>query len=173
MKREHLQASVHLLQSRLSGHPLEALITLAITTGMRRDELRQLTWSEIDLAKREMHVLNSKTKRDVRLIHVSEECTSVLKQHLLRQMEQKSKAGTVWSHLDLVFPDHRGELQSTQHFLEEWSALLEQVGLPPQSFHSLRVLVWHRHLEQRQAAQEERKSRWDASLGDDTGTDAF
>src|SRR6266700_3384556 len=173
MKREHPQAPVHLLRSRLSGHPLEALITLAMTTGMRRDELRQLTWSEIDLAKREMHVLNEKTKRDVQLIHLSEKCTLVLKQHLLRPMDQKSKARTVWSHLDLVFPDQTGKLQSTQRFLEEWSALLEQVGLPPQSFHSLRVLVWHRHLAQRQAAQEERKSTQNTSLEDDKGTDAF
>ena len=148
MKKERLQKSLHLLQADLSGHPLEALITPAIDTGMRRDELRLFTWSEVNLAKREMHSLNSKTKRNSRLIHVSEECAQALRQHLLRQMEQRSVAGRAWLHLDLVFPDDANELLSTESFLEQWYALLEHMGLPRLRFHDLRVLMWkklHEH----------------------------
>jgi Site-specific recombinase XerD len=142
MKEEE---SIHMLQASLSGHRLEAIITLAIVTGMRRDELLRLTWSDIDLEKGEMRVLNSKTNGGLRQIHLTEAYAQVLKQHSLYQMEQRSKAGiagTAWPDFDLVFPDDEGKQLSSQCFLEEWYTLLKQMGLPRQRFHDLRVLVW-------------------------------
>lgn len=144
MKKEHLHASLDLLQAHLSGHPLEAIITLAMETGIRRDELRHLTWAEIDLATCEMRVLNAKTSRDSRLIHLSEACTSVLRQHLLQQMDQRSLAGAAWLHRNFVFPDPTGEMLTSPRLLEEWSAFLEQGGLPPLRFHDIRVFAWQR-----------------------------
>lgn len=153
MKNAPSEETIHLLEETLQGHRLEAMMTLGIATGMRRDELRQLTWAEIDLATHELHVLNSKAKSDVRLIHLSEVCTSLLTQHLQRQMKQRSEAGTAWVPRDLVFPDHTGELLSSKRFLEEWSALLEQGGLPSLSFHALRVRVRHQILEKQMSLQ--------------------
>ena len=153
MKSSPKEETIHLLEERLRGHHLEAMMTLAIVTGMRRDELRQLTWAEIDLATHELRVLNSKTRRDVRLIHASEACTSLLKQHLLRQIEMRSEAGTVWSPHDLVFPDQTGELLSPERFVEAWSALLKQAGISSLRFHALRVRVWHRLLEEQKSMQ--------------------
>ena len=37
------------LREALRGHPLEAIITLALVTGMRRDELLRLKWQDLDL----------------------------------------------------------------------------------------------------------------------------
>jgi integrase len=155
MKNAPIEEYVQMLREGLRGHHLEAIMTLALVTGIRRDELRHLTWSEIDLEKREMHVLNGKTKSSSRLIHLSEACTQVLKQHHLRQMKQKSEANTARTHLDLVFPDGKGGLLSRQLFLEQWDDLLTQAGLPRLRFHNLRVLVWHRLLhEQEREIQE-------------------
>src|SRR5712691_485736 len=69
------------LRETLQGHPLEVILTLALVTGMRRDELLHLQWQDIDLEKGELRVLNSKTQSGRQLIRVSQELTEMLKQH--------------------------------------------------------------------------------------------
>jgi integrase len=73
------------LRAVLQGHHLEALMMLAFVTGMRRDELLCVRWQDIDLSKRELRVLNSKTKRDQRVIYCEDSLVELLAQHRLRQ----------------------------------------------------------------------------------------
>jgi integrase len=109
---------IHKLREYLRGYHLEAILTLALVTGMRRDELLHLTWSEVDLEKREMHVWNSKTKSSSRLVHLSEECVQLLRQYRQHQMEQSVERGLDWQNLDLVFSDRVGGFLEPQHFLK-------------------------------------------------------
>lgn len=49
-QRPHILTSeqvTHLLKAA-QGHPLEAFVTLALTTGMRSGELLALEWSDLD-----------------------------------------------------------------------------------------------------------------------------
>ncbi|BCL83529.1 tyrosine-type recombinase/integrase [Ktedonobacteria bacterium brp13] len=163
MNRKKNLTEEHLLMLRegLRGHHLETMILLALVTGIRRDELRRLTWSEIDLQTGVMHVLNVKTKNSVRQIHLPENVVFLLRQHALRQ-EQQSDTTTARSHLGLVFPDGTGGELSIQRFLQDWYAALEQVGLPRRCFHSVRFLVGRRLFTQQQADRE----RCDGKKGD-------
>jgi integrase len=127
------------LLEALQGHHLEAIITLALVTGMRRDELLYLTWQDIDLEKGELHVRHTKTKSSDRMIHLPEVVVEVLKQYRLRQMEARAETGAVWQNLDLVFPDRMGEVLSLDYLLKGFYEILEQAGVPRIRFHDLRV----------------------------------
>ena len=49
-------AEAHRLLEAVRGHRLEMLLTLALTTGMRRGELLALRWSDIDVKKKLVRV---------------------------------------------------------------------------------------------------------------------
>ena len=129
------------------------MLLLALVLGLRRDELRHLTWSRVNLETGEMGVPDEKTKGHVQPMHLPENLLHVLEQHALHQKHQNRKADTAKPHLGLVFPDNTGGELSKQAFLQAWYACCEDVGLPRLHFHDLRVLVWRRLLLQ------ERKGR--------------
>jgi integrase len=171
MKNYPTEEQLQTLREGLRGHHLEAMMILALVTGIRRDELRRLTWPQVDLEKGEMHVLDSKTKCLSRLLPLPQDVVHVLRQHYLRQEEQNRDAETAKLSLDLVFPDRTGGELSSQRFLQEWYVLRAQVGLPYLRFHDLRVFVWRRLLEQGRAAREGRDNARDGSLDGDKNAD--
>jgi integrase len=130
------------LREVLRGHHLEALITLAFVTGMRRDELLSLHWQDIDLDQRELRVLNSKTKRDQRIISCEDWMTELLMQHRLRQRQAQSEAGSAMPHLDLVFASPLGGFLKPEQLLKEFAEILEQAELSRIRFHDLRKAYW-------------------------------
>jgi integrase len=148
------ETKVQALQAHLRGHRDEALIQLACATGMRREELTQVIWSAVDLERREIRVLNSKTKHGVRVISLSEELAQVLRRHQKRQMEHDRAIEGTGPCSDRVFPDDAGGVLSPQRFLDIWHAALEHAGCSHLCFHDLRVRLWHRWLEQRCATRE-------------------
>lgn len=145
------------LLEALQGHQFEVLITLALVTGARRDELLNLTWRQVDLEKREMHVLNAKTKSSSRQVPLSENVTRLLRQHRLRQLEAQAAAGTAWLDRDLVFSNQIGGFLGTTQLLQGWHEVRERVGLPTLRFHDLRIVVWRALCEQMRAAQEQQQ----------------
>jgi integrase len=70
------------------------MITLALSTGMRRDELLNLKWEDIDLERCELQAWNSKMKDRFQQIHIPEEIVQLLVQHRTRQMEKRVEAGS-------------------------------------------------------------------------------
>ena len=156
METHLTEEQIKRLLAALRGHPLEAIITLALVTGVRRDELLSLKWQDLDLEKREVRVLNSKTKRGSRLLHVPQEVIKILKQHQLRQMQARLAAGPVWQNLDLVFPDRTGGLLGPDQLVQGFYGLLAQAGLPPLRFHELRAARGRVLRERVRTAKEER-----------------
>jgi integrase len=128
------------LRDHLKGHHLEAILTLALVTGMRRDELLALKWQDVDLEKRNLSVQNAKTKSSD-AISLPEDIAEMLRQHALRQKEAQLSAGLTWANLDLVFTDRRGEPLSPHQLLKEFRQILAQAELPRISFHDLRAAV--------------------------------
>src|SRR5437773_1817499 len=102
-------AQVQKLRDSLKGHHLEAIITLALVTGMRRDELLSLKWRNVDLKKGDLQVQNTKTRSSDRMVHIPEDGVALLKEHRQYQMEEQARAGLTWANLDLVFPNRTGE----------------------------------------------------------------
>ena len=130
------------LREVLRGHHLEVLVTLAFVTGMRRDELLSLQWQDVDLSKHELRVLNSKTKRDQRVIHCEDWMTELLMQHQLRQRQAQSEEGLAIPHFDLVFASPLGGFLKSGQLLKEFDEILEQAELPRIRFHDLRRAYW-------------------------------
>ncbi len=134
------------------GHHLEALVLLAITTGMRRGELLALRWSDIDFensilfVKRSVNRIPSqgyvendpKTRTSKRKIMLPNVAKDVLKEHRERQGLVRVKTGEKWRDMDLVFCNHLGGYLHTSHVLTAFHKLVEDAGLPPIRFHDLR-----------------------------------
>jgi integrase len=101
------------------GSRMEALLLLALTTGMRRGELLGLKWDDITLAEQNgsLQVRRSmtrvaghgvvasepKTASSRRKIALSSLVVGVLKEHRVRQLEMRLQAGAKWTENDLVF----------------------------------------------------------------------
>jgi len=164
MKNHLTEEQARKLLEALPGHSLEAIIMLALITGLRRDELLRLTWQDLDLEKREVRVRNTKTKSGDRMIHLPEGVTEVLKQHHIRQMEARVEAGPAGPHLDLVFPDRSGGVLGPDQLVKGFYEILEQAGLPPLRFHELREARWRALTARLSTAKEELEGAHGGSL---------
>ena len=139
------------------GHPIEALLTLALATGMRRGKLLGLKWRDIDFAIGTLQIhriltrvptkvpgkgfieAEPKTEKSRRNIILAPFALDVLKQHRTRQLEAKLKAGPKWEEHDYVFCTSVGtHLNPDRDVLFQLKKLLKQAGLPDIRFHDLR-----------------------------------
>lgn len=136
----------------VKGHRLEALIVLALLTGMRKGELLGLPWKAVDLAAGQLTVIQSlsrqtgpptltepKTKRSRRTLHLSALAVAALRAHGERQRFEERAAGEGWQNsAGLVFVARDGR---PLHSSTAWRALadcLAAADLPPMRFHDLR-----------------------------------
>jgi integrase len=148
---------VHSLLDAVRGTSMDALINLALATGMRRGELMGLKWQDIDLVKGTLQVrrilsrvpsklpgkgyveAEPKTQGSRRSIVIAPFALEAIKQHRIRQLEAKLKAGPVWEDHDYVFCTSIGtHLNPTRDILEQLGFLLEKANLPHIRFHDLR-----------------------------------
>lgn len=142
------------------NHRVEALIKLALATGMRRGELLGLKWEDIDLEQGLLQVRHTmtrvprkfrqpgqkafvesspKTKRSRRSIIIIPMAIEALKRHYEYQQVSKAKAGDAWVESGLIFCTSLGTpCNPTRHVLEPFKALLKEAGLPDVRFHDLR-----------------------------------
>ena len=142
---EYLLASAH-------QHRLEALLTLAVTTGMRRGELLGLHWQDIDLEKGSLQVRRSVTRMAKHGIVVSEPKTNrsrrkillpafvidALKEHRTRQQEIKDKALDAWRENGIVFCNIHGDYLAPSILQRLFKTVLKSAELPDIRFHDLR-----------------------------------
>lgn len=134
------------------GHRLEVLLTLAITTGMRRGEIVGLKWADIDFVTRSLHVCRTvdrlggygftvsepKTATGKRKISLPHFVIAMLKEHRTRQLEVRLKVGPTWEDHDIVFCDARGRFFDPNYLYRLFQEFLKEAGLPPMRFHDLR-----------------------------------
>ncbi len=142
----------HVLLKVAQKHRLEALLTLAITTGMRRGELLALRWQDIDLSNGSLHVKRAlnytteygytesepKTVRSRRMIMLPKFVVVTLKRHKVQQEEQRDKVGGEWIEKDLLFTNALGDYYSPSTMVKGFDSLLVSAGLPHVRFHDLR-----------------------------------
>jgi len=136
----------------VAGDRFESLYILALSTGMRRGELLALRWADMDLEKAAIQVAaniqrmpdgwkmdRTKTRHSRRRIALTPTAVTALRQHRLRQAEERLRLGPVWADLDLVFPDLAGKIQNPISFVDKrFKPLLKKAGLPNIRFHDLR-----------------------------------
>jgi len=132
---------------------LDALLTLATTTGMRQGELFGLRWSDVDLGKAHLTVRRSlvrapgggstfaepKTSGSTRRVQLSTLAVDALRRHWRRQQDDRRRAGAFWQDTDLVFTSRHGNPLNPQNLLQrDFYPLLARLELPKVRFHDLR-----------------------------------
>jgi len=133
-------------------HRLEALLTVAITTGMRRGEILGLHWQDIDLEKGSLQIQRTvnrvarhgvvvsepKTNRSRRKITLPAFVIDVIKEHCVRQQQMKMKASDTWHENGIVFCNIYGDYLDNTSLTRMFKKLLKDAELPNIRFHDLR-----------------------------------
>ncbi|GAC1656448.1 MAG: site-specific integrase [Ktedonobacteraceae bacterium] len=133
-------------------HRMEALLTVALATGMRRGEILGLHWKDIDFENRSVQVRHTvdrigkfgimesepKTSSSRRKILLPDFVIESLKEHRTRQTEARLKVGEAWQENDLVFCNIYGGFWDPANLLTSFGKLLKDAGLPHMRFHDLR-----------------------------------
>jgi integrase len=146
------EQALHLL-STARGHRDEALLVMALTTGLREGELLGMRWADVDLVSGAVHLQtklepsetggwqleelkNDQGRRKVLLTRLA---VDALTRHRTRQATERLARGPAWEDLDLVFPNTVGRPILPQNLLRRsFYPLLERAGLPRLRFHDLR-----------------------------------
>jgi integrase len=141
-----------LLLQTAKKYQLEALLTLAIATGMRQGEILGLRWSDLDLEIGMLRISRTvtyvtgygcvegepKTAKSKRNIMLPGFVADTLYQHRVNQMEKKASVGSSWINRNLVFPDRDGDFLISVTLLRRFRRVLKEAGLPRVRFHDLR-----------------------------------
>jgi integrase len=142
----------HTLLEEVRAHRLEALLTLAITTGMREGELLALHWQDIHFEDRTLQVKRAvsylkgygyvesepKTAKGRRMISLPAFVVDVLLRHHAQQQDQRREVGDAWIDKDLVFTNAQGYYYSSSTLRKVFRRFLVSIGLPHMRFHDLR-----------------------------------
>jgi integrase len=135
------------------GDPLEALYVLALTTGMRQGELLGLQWEDLDLDQgiiqvrrtitrlvgKGFVVLEPKTPKSRRKIHLTNLAVEALTCHRIRQNEARLAARVAWSEQRWVFCNAIGRPIDVGNMIRRsFRPILVKAGLPLMRFHELR-----------------------------------
>lgn len=142
----------HVLLDYVKEHRLEALLVVAVTTGIRRGELLALRWKDVNLENKSISVLRtvdyiphygyveteSKTEAGNRQVMLSTLAVRMLKEHRLEQEETKARLGSAWIEKDLVFTGLHGDYLNPSYLLRVFKKILVDAGLAHMRFHELR-----------------------------------
>jgi integrase len=128
----------------------EALVTLAVRTGMRQGELAALRWEDLDLSDkgtitvrrsadtRTKTVVSSTKTGQERRVGIGPRTVEVLETHKRRQRVERM-AASAWADPGLVFPNTRGKIRRRDSVMRSLRELLGTAGLPAEvRFHDLR-----------------------------------
>jgi integrase len=129
---------------------LQALWTLAATTGARRSELLGLGYPSLDLEAGRMTITRTlvvvdgeprfsepKTRASRRTVSLDPATVAVLRQHRARQLRERLELG-VRGDDELVFTDVDGKPLDPRVASEAFKQRARRAGLPALSFHGLR-----------------------------------
>ncbi|WP_426505414.1 site-specific integrase [Dactylosporangium sp. McL0621] len=124
---------------------LYAYVVVSLLTGARTEELREITWSHVDLdgqadAKppvppsiRVWHSVraggDTKTKKSRRTLALPERCVDALRRHKVRQGQQREKAGKDWHATGLVFTSAVGTALDAANVRRAFRAVVDLAGL--------------------------------------------
>jgi integrase len=145
---------LHVLFESTQGQSLQALWVLLATTGLREGEALGLKWTDIDMEKATLVVrralqrhagagfvmVDPKTTRSRRTIHLSRVALHALVEHRARQREMRLLAGASWrsDFGDLVFCSRTGSPMGASWLNVVFKRELAKAGLPRIRIHDLR-----------------------------------
>lgn len=144
----------------IKGHELEMLFITALNTGMRQGELLALTWDDVDFKNNCIYVNKSikrvikvskegkgssdielqstKTESGNRTIPMPVILAKLLKQHKIKQMENKLRGTNYYTNNSLVFCNPFGKYLNRGTVLKKFKKILKENGIQDRKFHDLR-----------------------------------
>lgn len=142
----------HVLLEHVKKHRLEAILVLAVTTGLRRGEMLALRWRDVDFEDGSVQVRRTvdyiphygyveneaKTTRGQRKVMLPSFVMNTLQVHRLQQQEMRNKVGSDWVEKDLVFCGLNGDYFNPNYLLRMFKKVLIDAGLPHMRIHDLR-----------------------------------
>lgn len=142
----------HKLLVAARGSNLDALLLVALTTGMRRGELAALRWNDVDLERGILQVRHNltwvhgmgyvegepKSKAGRRKIGLTDVVITALKEHKVRQEQASIKMGDRWREHGLIFSNIYGGYLNPGRIWYLFKKLLKAARLPDVRFHDLR-----------------------------------
>jgi integrase len=150
-------SDVSKLIAGIKGTEFELPAALALATGMRLGEVLGLHWTEVDLEKREIKVIQTieQTKEGIRLkepksnagyrrIKLPKVTVNALRGFKTKQMRDRLKFRMAWDPKGPVFSNPAGELTIPRNFTNAFSRTATKAGLKGGHFHLLR----HTHASQ-------------------------
>jgi integrase len=124
------------------GDPLEAAYVLQLTCGLRPGEVLGLTWDDVDLAGRRLHIRHSlvrsgntyvlgptKTPRSVRSLSLPAPAVQALRSRRRAHSADRLAAGTSWAGTNLVFTTSVGTHIDQANYRRSFSRVAERAGL--------------------------------------------
>jgi integrase len=142
-----------LLLERLRGKPLYLIVSLALATGMRRNEMLGLRWRDVDLDAARLTVEQSlertivhgirakspKTRHGRRTISLPAHIVTELRAHWRAQQERRLAVGLGKAPDDApVFATVEGTFMNPDAVTHAWGRQMEEIGMPDVRMHSLR-----------------------------------
>lgn len=138
----------------IQGARFEALLTVALFTGMREGEVLGLTWDCVDfnagtitICKQALlHLrdaggvfqLGSTKNGKSRTITPAPSIMSLLRQHKSAQAALRLRAGNIWGNTELVFTDEIGQPLTKSTVYRAFKKAAAEIGRPDARFHDLR-----------------------------------
>ena len=134
------------------GEPIEGLVTLAISTGLRLGEALGLQWPDVDLDRRQLRInkslqrisgqgqvlIETKTRRSRRSLVLPVRTAEALRAHRVQQDQLRRTAGSAWHKRDFVFTSSTGQPLDQRNVLRMFRRVLRKANLPRMRFHDLR-----------------------------------
>jgi integrase len=140
------------LMSAARGTRLEAYIIVSLLTGLRTEEIRALRWdhlvawvggqwqpvAEAGFAREQLAVFvwradraggDTKTPKSRRTLALPRRCAEALREHRVRQAEDRLIAGPLWQDNDLVFASAVGTPMDDHNVRRMFRAVTEDAGL--------------------------------------------
>jgi integrase len=135
----------------VADDPLHALWWLVALRGLRRGEAAGLRWCDVDLGRRQMHIVSQRTTVGYQIIEgppksaasrrtiaLDRRTVAVLCAHRSRQRASHETAGLPWSESGYVFVRPDGLPYHPNYFTKRLQYLIKAAGLPPVRLHDLR-----------------------------------
>src|SRR6266851_403220 len=133
----------HQILAAAVEHRLAAFFRVAMSIGLRPSEALGLTWDDIDLDARMLHVRKAldrrrandfefkkpKSRRSRRSIPLPDVCVQALVRHHRRQSEERLSAGETWTDHDLVFTTRSGGPLDRSQVSRQFTDLLKRAGV--------------------------------------------
>jgi len=132
------------------GARLHAYIVLSLLIGARTEELRALTWDDVDLDGKpkadppvppSIFVIRSvreggdtKTRKSRRRLAMPLRCVEALRTHKERQATERADAGKGWKDYGLVFASMVGTEMDAHNVRRAFRAVLKAAGLPAEKW---------------------------------------